>query len=328
MKQEHATLLVGDVGGTNVRLALAHCDDGRVALGEVWKRPGRDFATFDDALAAFRREHGDTIAGAAFGMAGPVRDGQVELLHRGWTIDRAALGHRLGVDRITLVNDFMAMSRSAPDLGPDDSQTIASGAPDPAGSIAVGGPGTGFGIGVVRRLVGADGWVVVGGEGGHQCYRPQTDLEWRVQEILKPRVGYVSIEVIASGSGHDATWAALQEAMGLSPRELSAREVSELAETGDPAAVQLARLRAATVMTAMGDLALLSAATGGVCLAGGVTQNIAHWLREPAATDRFYRRGPREAMMRPIPIRIITSQTAPLIGAARLWLDERARGWL
>lgn len=333
MTQTDATLLVGDVGGTHVRLTLASCRGGGISLGPVWKRRGEDFPTFDAALATFRKDEPQRLDGAAFGMAGPVTGDRVELLHRGWSVDGGDVARQLGVSRALIVNDFVAMARSAPDVSGDDSEEIAAGEADPEGSIAVGGPGTGFGLGVVRKLSGDSqsgdgGWVVVGGEGGHQAYGPQTDLEWKVAQILTARLGYVSNEVVASGSGHGVTLAALEEAMGVRHRNLSAKEAGDLAAQGDAVAVALARLRARTVMTSMGNLTLLSHATGGVFLAGGVTTRIAPWLREREALDRFYRRGARTDLMARIPIRMITAETAPLMGAARLWLDEQRRGWL
>lgn len=328
MTNGDATLLVGDVGGTHVRFALARIAGDRIALAPVWKRRGADFPAFEDALAAFRAEQGAPLQGAAFGMAGPVRNGAVELLHRGWSVDAANVARALDVARALIVNDFVAMARATPELGPDDSELISEGEADPDGSIVVGGPGTGFGLGIVRRLSAGAGWVVVGGEGGHQAFGPMTELEWRVAQILEARVGYVSNELVASGSGHDVTLAAIEEAMGVAARRLSATQASDLAAQGDAVAVALARLRARTVMTTMGDLALLANATGGVFLAGGVTTRLAPWLREREALDRFRRRGPRTQLLAPIPIRMITAETAPLIGAAHLWLDERRRGWL
>jgi len=32
--------------------------------------------------------------------------------------------------------------------------------------------------------------------------------------------------------------------------------------------------------------------------------------------------------MEPIPVSLVVSESAPLIGAAHLWRDEQARGWL
>jgi glucokinase len=333
MGRVEGAILVGDIGGTNVRLALAHLTDSGIVLSDVWRKPGADFASFADAVQAYLGDGRGTIAGASFGFAGPVAHGEVQMLHRDWVIRRSDLQAQLNVERVVLVNDFFAMARSAPDLSGEAVREIAPGDADPAGSIAVGGPGTGFGVGVLRRFMDetpprTGGWVVVGGEGGHQAFAPQTELEWSVATRLKAELGYVSNEVVASGSGFEATLAALAHAMGAPHQMLTPQEVIERARAGEALSLEMCRLRARTVMTAMGDTALAAYATGGVFIAGGVGVHLEPWLKEGEALDRFWRRGQRTALMSAIPLKLIVSDQAPLVGAALLWRDEQSRGWL
>ncbi len=323
---QDGAILVGDAGGTNVRFALAHFSGGAVSLAEVWKRPGKDFETFEAALEAYLSQTKPAFAGASFGFAGVTGGPHVVLLNRGWTVDINTVKLRLGVDRLVVVNDFFAMARSAPELGPDQLHPISHGKPDPAGSLAIGGPGTGFGVGILRRA--EPGWIVVGGEGGHQAYTPETDIEWKLAEKLRKQHGYVSNEMVAGGVGFEDTRDALFEIMGLKEKPFTQSEVIDAANAGDPIALEFCRLRARTVMTAMGNMALLSNASGGVFIAGGVAQRLEPWLKERAPLDRFYMRGVRAALMKPIPVKLIVSESAPLIGSAHLWRDEQARGWL
>ncbi len=332
---QSGAILVGDVGGTNVRFALARADGAGLTISGAWKKPGADYATFDAALDAFLSEvkAAPRLAGASFGFAGPVTHGRVELLHRKWVIERDAIRKRLGSGEVVFVNDFIAMARSAPELGPGGLAELTGGEADASGAIAVGGPGTGFGVALLRRYMGEGkqgraGWIVVGGEGGHQAFGPQSEIEVRVADLLRAKLGYVSNEHVASGSGFVATLDALARVMGVASPGWSEPETLAQAKAGNALAVEMCRLRARTVMTAMGNMALLANATGGVYLAGGITTRIAPWLREKEALDRFYSRGPRSELMAPVPIRIITSDEAPLLGAARLWLDAQERGWL
>jgi glucokinase len=323
-------ILVGDVGGTHVRFAMARTQGAGVTLSEVWKRPNREFRSFDDALSAYLHVAPERAAGGAIGAAGAVSGGKVELLNHNWSIDAGQVGKRigLGADAVVLVNDFMAMARSAPALSGEETSEIAHGVADPGGSIAVGGPGTGFGIGVLRRLIGASGYVVVGGEGGHQLYSPQTELEWRMAEGLRSAGVYVSNEIVAAGAGFKPTLDALAKAMGVEPKDWSPADVVARAEAGDAFALEFCRVRARCAMSALGNLALMSNAQGGVFVAGGVSVRIERWLKEPAALARFRERGPRSELVKAIPIRLVTSETAPLKGAALLWSDRQSRGWL
>lgn len=324
MKRE--AILVGDAGGTNVRFALALADNGRVSVSEIWKRPGAAFPSFEAALAAYLSEASPELTGAAFGFAGVVEQDRVELLNRGWTVDLAAVRSRLGLSRIVAVNDFYAMARSAPELTPGQLRPIAPGRPDPRGSIAIGGPGTGFGIGVLRWS--GQGWIVLGGEGGHQAFSPQTDIEWKLAEHLRQTVGYVSNEFVTAGVGFAETRDAMYAVMGEAPKPFSQAELIDAAKAGDAVPLEFCRLRARTVMTAMGNLALVANATGGVFIAGGVSQHLEPWLSERASLNRFYQRGVRSGLMEPIPVSLIISEGAPMTGVAHLWLDEQARGWL
>lgn len=319
-------LLVGDAGGTNVRFALAQVSGGRVTLSDIWKRPGEKYPTFEAALDAYLTETGAEYAGASFGFAGVTGEPTVELLNRGWVVDLAAVKARLKLDRLTVANDFIAMARSAPELSSDQLKTIKANTADPDGAIAVGGPGTGYGVGLLRKT--GAGWVVVGGEGGHQAFTPETDIEWKLVERLRKQMGYVSNEVVTAGVGFEDTRDALFEVMGLKPRPMTQADIIEAAHAGDALALEFCRIRARAVMTCMGNVALVSNATGGVFIAGGVSQRLEPWLKERAVLDRFYKRGVRSELMKPIPISLITSEAAPLIGSAQLWCDEQARGWL
>jgi glucokinase len=116
--------------------------------------------------------------------------------------------------------------------------------------------------------------------------------------------------------------------MGAAPRKLSQQEVIDRAKAGEGVALEFCRIRARCVMTAMGNVALVANTTGGVFIAGGVSRRLEPWLKELSAIERFRKRGPRSDLVGPIPIRLIVSDGAPLIGAAKLWLDEDARGWL
>jgi glucokinase len=116
--------------------------------------------------------------------------------------------------------------------------------------------------------------------------------------------------------------------MGVKRAALSPAEVETRAAAGDPLSLEMCRLRARTVMSALGDAALSANTTGGVFIAGGVAVRLEPYLKEAAALARFRERGPRTELLSEMPIRLIVSEEAPLLGAACLWLDDRARGWL
>lgn len=336
MPSEQAKIIVGDIGGTNVRFATAILGDQGVRLGAIWKRPGEQFSSFGEALGMFLEDPSGAgspagVVGAAIGLAGPVLGGRVELLHRPWVVDRTEIASLLSAEAIILTNDFVAMARSAPELSGDQLAQLAAGRAEAGANIVVGGPGTGFGLGTLKCAPSDSGgaqWVVIGGEGGHQLFAPQTEVEWRLAERLRAKGIYVSNEVIASGSGFASTLHALSEVMGLDVSSEDPTEVVKRAASGENLELEHCRLRARCTMSALGDAALAANARGGVFVAGGVSPHLLPWLTEPGAVARFRDRGARSDVLADIPIQLITGDEAALVGAAALWRDRQSRGWI
>ncbi len=334
MTSKDLTLLVGDVGGTNVRFALAHVSGGDITLQGVWKRPGRErYPDFMDALEGFLGQTSAHIDGASLGLAGPVGEGPVHLLNAGWTCDPDTVTARLGGVPVVFANDFFAMARSAVIARADELILLSAGVADDLGNRVVGGPGTGFGLAALRqaRAVRPDvssEWIVVGGEGGHQAFTPATELEWQVRRSLHEAGVYPTNEIVTAGAGFRVTLDALADVMGLPKLEGGPAEAMQLAESGDPLADAYFRLRADTTMSALSDAAVAVNATGGVFVAGGVAVRLERWLKAPSAIARFREKGPRTELLSAIPIWLMTHEQAALKGAAALWLDRERRGWL
>lgn len=307
-------LLVGDVGGTNVRFALALRRGGGMRIERFEVYPGKEFRTFSDALHRYLDQTGVRASAACFAVAGPVKDGAGRLTNRDWTVSSAELSKEFGVSDVLVVNDFLAMARSVPELEEDAFEVLFDGAPVAGAPILVAGPGTGFGVSTIVPT--ECGWRVISGEGGHIAYAPRTELERDLARILTRDHGYVSNELVASGSGLTAVHAAFCEIYGVPLLDLSPAEMRTRADEGDTMFRAMIELRAMAVMGAAGDLALINGALGGVVLAGGVTERIADFLKTPEAYERFASRGPMSAYLRNCPVRLLHDPVAPLIGAA------------
>lgn len=316
-----APLLVGDVGGTNVRLALAERRGGAWRIEGFHVFPGKDFTTFEDVLRTYLDETGVRPARACFAIAGPVQHGQGRLTNRGWLVSDQAVAARFGISDVLVVNDFLAMARSVPELGADAFETVLPGTPVAAAPMIVTGPGTGFGVATL--LASGRTWTVLSGEGGHTRYAPQTDIEHELARLLARGRGYVSNERVASGSGLDEVHAAFCEMFGRAKETLTPAEMRIRADGGDPMYRALIELRALAVMGYAGDLALINGALGGVVLAGGVVERIADFLKTPAAVDRFVSRGPMSDYLKACPVSLMHEPSAPLLGAAAHFEQSR-----
>ena len=308
------TVLVGDIGGTNVRFGRARLGfAGHPEVGDIAVMAGDNFRTFDDALNVYLGQLGNNRPQQAlFAFAGPVRDGVVRLTNRNWTINSRDLAKATGLDRIRLVNDYAAMARSIPELGDESFRVLHKGhVPDERAPILVAGPGTGD-----------RGWRVMTGEGGHAAFAPRSDREWELTKRLKDSHGYVSKELVLSGSGLNAVHKALCELDGLEWSETPPAEIMRRAEAGDGLSRDICEIRAGATLDALGDAALINGTRGGVVITGGVAERLVDWLAQPQALSRFFERGPMSHYMDPIPIRLLMEGEAALIGAAALHFDE------
>ena len=317
MTMEDGTLaLVGDVGGTNARFALARWQQGRFALEQQESFPAQEHPTF---LAAVR----DYIAGrdqrpdyAVLAVAGPVRQGEIDLTNSPWRVSETEL-EGLGLKTARLINDFEALAWGAPVVPPDELASL--GGPvegDPSAAIAVLGPGTGFGVSALIRD-GHGGEMAMPGEGGHVCFAPGDAVEDEILRILRRRYDRVSVERLICGPGLVNLHRALTEIEG---RETSIDDPAEitrqaLEDWNNPCGATLARF-CAILGAVAGDVALTTGARGGVYIAGGIAPRILDFLKASPFRERFERKGRFVDYMKAIPTHVILHKHAALLGAA------------
>ncbi len=314
-------ILVGDVGGTNVRFAIARREAGKITVEGFDRLAGDDYVAFDKAVATYLERSGTKITRACIALAGPVRDGEVWLTNRQWKVSASGLKERFGFEDVRLINDFTAWARSVPEHDASAFESILPGTPVEGSPILVAGPGTGFGVATLLKAK-RGGWHVIAGEGGHMAFPPRTALEFDVGARLMASHGYVSNELVSSGSGLDAVHAAFCEVFGREVEPLSPQEMRLRADAGDEMFRELIMMRACATMGTVGDLALANGALGGVVLVGGVTERLIDFLRSPQAVERFRSRGPMSHYLADVPVRLMHDPEAPLIGAAAFYEQE------
>jgi glucokinase len=300
--------LVADAGGTNVRFALAGAD-GKLRVPK--KFTSKDFPGIADAAKAYLDESGAKPSCAVFAVAGPVRDNTIHMTNIGWTFSGDDVAKALGMERVTLINDFEAIAYAVPHLGPDDLVAIGPDKPATRAAVAIVGPGTGFGV---AGCIPADrGVVALVSEGGHASFAPTDDVEIAILKTLSARFGRLSIERILSGPG----LVVLAEAMGAGPGTLTPQGITAAAK--DDAGGFEGRVFArfcAILGSVAGDLALTMGARGGVLIAGGILPAMREALAASEFRARFEAKGRFADYMSDIPTRLIVQDFAGLIGAA------------
>ena len=111
-------ILVGDIGGTNTRLKLykvkaTDSTEGGKVPGELIKHveyENEKFKKFDDVVKTFLAAEPKTTTAPAAGLAvaGPVEENCVNFTNRDWKISGAGLQKTFGIQRMRLINDFVA----------------------------------------------------------------------------------------------------------------------------------------------------------------------------------------------------------------------------
>src|SRR5690606_25470086 len=107
------------------------------------------------------------------------------------------------------------------------------------------------------------------------------------------------------------------------PDAITAAAQTAAAQTGDnPLARDTLELFCGLLGSAVGDMALLYGAHGGVALAGGILPQIRDFLVQSSFVQRFLDKGPmREALLR-IPLTLVEHGQLGVIGAASWYLDQ------
>ncbi len=310
--------LVADIGGTNARFAIARSAGGGFTLERLERLRGADFPQLEAAVRAYLRSCGcaDEVTSACFGVAGPITVGEVKLTNSSWRFDPDALARDLGLERIHVVNDFAALARGAPLTPEADLVTIAKGTADPSAPIVVLGPGTGLGVGLLVPT--AAGPQVVSTEGGHAAFAPRDDRERLIGEEIARAHGYVSWERVLSGAGLADIYQALAEEEGVALR-LKPDEVTEAAlDKTDHVAVAAVDAFCAALGGFASDVTVVTGARGGVFLGGGILPRIVELLIASDFTARFRAKGPMSPYVADVPVKLITSDKAALLGAAAI----------
>jgi glucokinase len=318
------SLVAMDVGGTHARFAVAELRPGAPpALGAMLKLKAADFPTLGAAYHAFAAQAGINLPPrAALAVACPVDGDLLKLTNSPWVLRKSALPAELGLERLLVLNDFGAITHAVPRLGPD--ALIHLCGPDVAlpenGPIAVVGPGTGLGVGLLLRRDGQTH--VVETEGGHMDFAPVDAIEDALLVRLRQRYGRVSVERIASGPGLAHIYEALAAHEGRPVTLLPDAELWAAAIDGsnDLAAQALERWCLA-LGCVTGNLALAHGAKA-VVLAGGLPPRILPQLRTGGFKQRFRAKGRFEALMAAIPVRVCIHPEPGLLGAAAAFEAE------
>jgi glucokinase len=298
-----------DVGGTNARFAVATVNAGKVGLDSAEILPSDDFASFEEAWAAFAERHGEPLPmAAAVAVAGPVRAGRAAMTNHHWRIEAGALEASLGLQQVVLLNDLEAAAWAAAAAQPGQLETIKPGDRG-EGTVSVIGLGTGLGGAILVK--GGERPIVRATECGHIGFSPQDEFERRLSARLEREYGRVSAERAVSG----AALPFYHELVGGAPFADEVALWNAALDGDDDHARQALSHFCAAFGSVAGDIALAQGASR-VVLTGGLAARLGPRLRESAFAERFVAKDRMRPVLEAVGIDLLTMESPGLVGAA------------
>jgi glucokinase len=327
------SLLIGDIGGTNARFAIAHIDASGFASEQTYQCA--EFATVVDAIRQYLNQTGASPPKAiCLAVAGPVVDGQVKLTNNQWTVSATELRNTFQVEAVWLLNDFEAIAYSIPCISIDEMLPVGHLKPGLLDSthftVAVLGAGTGLGAVGLRKY--EEHYIAIVSEASHGGFAPENQEQGEILAVLRERFGRVSSERLVSGSGLENLYWALAQIQGGNCRLLSAAEIVFASmDEGDPLARKAVDLFYQILGQVAGDLALTLGANDGIYIAGGITQRYPQALVNSRFRSGFESKGRHRVLMERIPTQLIMYKQPGLLGAVsyaqRVASDDSSVVW-
>lgn len=311
--------LIADIGGTNARFAL--CDaDGTVEQPLVLSC--KDYPTIADAVFAYYKQtdvKAEDVKTAAFAVACPVLGDFVHLTNCAWAFSIKEMKTKLGLETLTVVNDFVAQALAVPELKESEKVKVGRGEPQAGHPIAVVGPGTGLGVSILVPQ--NDGtWIALPSEGGHATMPAPYPEEERVISALRGEYGHVSAERVVSGMGLTNLYKTLKALRNESADILPPDEITKRALAGDLLCREAVQMMFGLLGTLAGNLALTVGALGGVYIAGGIVprDGLLEMFKESAFRVRFEAKGRFTDYLSRIPTYVMTAKYPAFLGLSAL----------
>ncbi|WLT31693.1 glucokinase [Geothrix sp. PMB-07] len=328
-------VLVADVGGTNLNLALLAPEGDRFRLLHKARFSTQEERTLLDPIRSFLEANTAVRpTQACFSGAGPVLDRRIHLTNAPWDIDGPALERDLHMP-VHLVNDFIALSCGVVQLDLTDPSQVTPlphgdgslPVADPHGLALVVGAGTGLGVGfIIRTPQGPRAFPSEGGHIGLPVFDEDSLALWK--HLQKGLPGPPGAEMAVSGMGlallfrflldsHRAPWTPAASAILALPNTDQPAAISAQAAT-DAACARAMALFVDLYARVCADLCAVFMPTGGLFLAGGIaSKNTSHFLggRFMARFERNYR-AHLDLLTRSTPVFLVHDYDLSLYGAA------------
>lgn len=325
-------LLAGDIGGTETRLRLV---DTQLQTIKDEKYSSKSHPDLESIVNKFLEGVDSRPVKACFAIAGAVLQGKGKITNLQWSeLDEVKLQETLNIERVCLINDFVAIAYNIVFNKEKKIHTLQKGEFDSSSPIAIVGAGTGLGKSFAIPM--NNSYKAFPTEGGHSNYASRNELEDKLLVALRPKFqtethpeGILSVdeEGILSGSG------IVDIFKFLAPQypECSVEEIlnqpdpaKAIAETAisktNPLCEKTMDVFIEAYGAIAGDLAVNLLPFGGLYLAGGIAAknvDLIETRKELFLTAFNNKVRVDEKLLKRIPIHIVLNQLEGLMGAIR-----------
>ncbi|WP_308255386.1 glucokinase [Geminocystis sp. GBBB08] len=331
-------IIIGDIGGTKTLLSLLEVSNNKdYKVLKQTRYSSLIYDSFESIVKEFLRE--DYADQGCFAIAGPVINNSCNLTNLNWYLEGEKLGKELAIKRVTLLNDFAAVSYGILTLKEEDLETLQIGQKNSNSTIGVVGAGTGLGE---SFLVNHDGkYQVISTEGGHTDFSARNELEWQLLNYLKAKNKWdrVSVERIVSGQGIVAIYQFLRDINFAKESPEISQQIKQW-ESGDNsidagAIIGLSAMKKDDILTSktisifietyaseIGNFALKILPYGGIYIAGGIAEKIIDLLEENNFRETFLAKGRMKNLLEKMPLYIVKNPEIGLKGCIYYLLNE------
>jgi glucokinase len=314
------TYLVGDIGGTNARYALASQNNNGHTISQPKTLACEDYHSLDETLDAYCASLETPLPErACIAIAGPVASDQVSIDNLNWSFSINALSKKYQFIELDVINDFTAQACSIIHLPAEYLSTIKPGQAITGAIRVIVGPGTGLGVSAL--MPSGDSCYPLASEAGNMPFAPGNIIEAEILQRLWQEHKHVSLETLISGQGLVTTYKTLANIYKQPARDFSPAQVSRYGLNDSQSLCRQAlSVFCALLGSAAGSFALAFSGKGGVYLTGGILPRIEDFLRNSEFTQRFCQQGVMSYYVEDIPVYLIKHPQPGLIGATA-WLQ-------
>ncbi|MCL1125273.1 glucokinase [Shewanella surugensis] len=308
MQQDH---LVADVGGTNIRIAIAYKSE----LNHIETYKCAEFSSLEAAINHYIEQNQLTVNKACICIAGAVNDEEIKMTNMDWRFSAHSIEKRCAINKVHLINDYHAIAMSLPHLSSTQLITMSKRKGQAHAPKMVCGPGTGLGIAQLVPI--GEQYHCISGEGGHIAFAPTTEQQMHVLAYLFGQHKRVSIERLLSGQGIVNIYQALAAQASQHPQPFDAKDITDaFINQADTLCVESVTLFLEILAQFLGDLVLMNGAFGGVYISGGIMPRIIEHVDLEQFNQCYTHKGRFKEYVDQAPLYLITEPQPGLIGAA------------